>query len=58
MCSLHGWYRKGDTPNKEVLHLQSGKKYDISADILFDYRGANPVAEVRKCFQYCRDALA
>jgi sugar phosphate isomerase/epimerase len=49
---------EGDTPIKEVLHLLKGKKYDIPADIEFEYRGADAVAEVRKCFQYCKDALA
>ena len=49
---------EGDTPIKEVLHLLKAKKYDIPADIEFEYRGVDPVAEVRKCFQYCKDALA
>jgi sugar phosphate isomerase/epimerase len=49
---------EGDTPIKEVLHLLKGKKYDIPADIEFEYRGADPVVEVRKCFQYCKDALS
>ena len=49
---------EGDTPIKEVLHLLKSKKYDIPADIEFEYRGADPVAEVRKCFQYCKDALS
>jgi sugar phosphate isomerase/epimerase len=49
---------QGDTPIKEVLHLLKTKKYDIPADIEYEYRGADPVAEVRKCFQYCKEALA
>jgi sugar phosphate isomerase/epimerase len=49
---------EGDTPIKEVLQLLKAKKYDIPADIEFEYRGADPVVEVRKCFQYCKDALA
>jgi sugar phosphate isomerase/epimerase len=48
---------QGDTPIKEVLQLLKSKKYDIPADIEFEYRGEDPVAEVRKCFQYCKDAL-
>jgi hypothetical protein len=48
---------EGDTPIKQVLHLLKGKKYDIPADIEFEYRGADPVVEGRKCFRYCRDAL-
>jgi sugar phosphate isomerase/epimerase len=49
---------QGDTPIKEVLHLLKSKKYDIPADIEFEYQGADPVVEVRKCFQYCKDALS
>jgi sugar phosphate isomerase/epimerase len=49
---------EGDTPIKQVLQLLKSKKYDIPADIEFEYRGADAVAEVRKCFQYCKDALA
>jgi sugar phosphate isomerase/epimerase len=49
---------EGDTPIKQVLQLLKSKKYDIPADIEFEYRGADPVVEVRKCFQYCKDALA
>jgi sugar phosphate isomerase/epimerase len=49
---------EGDTPIKEVLHLLKSKKYDIPADIEFEYRGADPVVEVRKCFQYCKNALS
>ena len=49
---------QGDTPIKEVLQLLKAKKYDMPADIEFEYQGADPVVEVRKCFQYCKDALA
>jgi sugar phosphate isomerase/epimerase len=49
---------EGDTPIKPVLQLLKDKKYDIPADIEFEYQGADAVAEVRKCFQYCKDALA
>jgi sugar phosphate isomerase/epimerase len=49
---------EGDTPIKQVLQLLKVKKYDIPADIEYEYLGADPVVEVRKCFQYCKDALA
>jgi sugar phosphate isomerase/epimerase len=49
---------EGDTPIKQVLQLLKSKKYDIPADIEYEYRGADPVVEVRKCFQFCKDALA
>jgi sugar phosphate isomerase/epimerase len=49
---------EGDTPIKPVLQLLKQKKYDIPANIEFEYRGEDVVAEVRKCFQYIKEALA
>lgn len=49
---------EGDTPIKPVLQLLKQKKYNIPANIEFEYRGEDAVAEVRKCFQYIKDALA
>jgi sugar phosphate isomerase/epimerase len=49
---------EGDTPIKAVLQLLKQKKYNIPANIEYEYRGADAVAEVRKCFQFIKDALA
>lgn len=49
---------EGDTPIKAVLQLLKSKKYDIPANIEYEYRGTDAVAEVRKCFQFIKDALA
>ena len=50
---------EGDTPIKQVLQLLKAKKYPIPAFIEYEYRGVEgPVAEVKKCFQYCKEALA
>jgi sugar phosphate isomerase/epimerase len=49
---------EGDTPIKDVLRLLKTKKYDIPANIEYEYRGEDAVAEVRKCFQFMKDALA
>jgi sugar phosphate isomerase/epimerase len=49
---------QGDTPIKEVLTLLKSKKWDIPANIEFEYEGADAVAEVAKCYQFCKDALA
>lgn len=49
---------EGDTPIKAVLQLLKSKKYDIPANIEYEYRGENAVDEVRKCFQFIKDALA
>jgi sugar phosphate isomerase/epimerase len=48
---------QGDTPIKEVLQLLSREQWDIPANIEFEYPG-DPLVEVPKCFQFCRDALA
>jgi sugar phosphate isomerase/epimerase len=52
---------QGQTPIKEVLQLLKKQQWPIYADIELEYaipQGSNPVAEVAKCVQYCRDALA
>jgi sugar phosphate isomerase/epimerase len=50
---------EGETPIKEVLQLLKKEKYPIPADIEYEYRGASdPTTEVKKCFEYCRAALA
>ncbi len=49
---------KGDTPIKQVLQLLKQKKYDIPANIEYEYQGADAVVEVGKCFQYIKDSLA
>ena len=49
---------EGDTPIKPVLQLLRQKKYGIPANIEFEYRGEDAVAEVARCFQFCKDALA
>lgn len=49
---------QGDTPIKQVLQLLKQKKYDIPANIEYEYPGEDAVVEVRKCFQYIKDSLA
>jgi sugar phosphate isomerase/epimerase len=50
---------EGDTPIKPVLRLLRDKKWPIKAFIEYEYRGKDDaVAEVKRCFQYCKDALA
>jgi len=46
----------GDTPIKEVLQLLSKEQWDIPANIEFEYPG-DPLVEVPKCFQFCKNAL-
>lgn len=50
---------QGETPIKAVLQLLRDKKYPIPAFIEYEYKGNDDaVVEVKRCFQYCKDALA
>ena len=49
---------EGDTPIKQVLLLLKEKKYDLPALVEYEYRGtSDSVTEVKKCFEYCKEAL-
>ncbi len=51
---------QGDTNIRGVLQLLKTKKYPIPAMIEYEYNkpGLDTVAEVRKCFEYAKQALA
>lgn len=52
---------QGKTPIKEVLRLMQKEKWTFPADIELEYRvpqGSTSVAEVARCVQYCKEALA
>jgi len=52
---------QGETPLREVLQTMKKNKYTFSASIEYEYNtpeGSTVVAEVKKCVQYCKDALA
>ena len=50
---------EGDTPIKQVLLLLKEKRYPMRAYIEYEYQGKDDsVTEVKRCFQYCKDALA
>jgi len=50
---------EGDTPIKQVLQLLKKEKYPMRALIEYEYKGASDsVTEVKKCFEYCKQALA
>jgi sugar phosphate isomerase/epimerase len=51
-------FGEGDAPIKEVLQLLKKNRYNIPANIEYEYKGADTVAEVKKCFEYCKKALA
>ncbi len=52
---------QGDTPLKEVLRLVQKRKYKFPACIELEYpipEGSSPMAEIAKCLEFCRKALA
>lgn len=50
-------FGQGDTPIVECLRLMRDKKYKIPANIEYEYKGEDTIAEVRKCFEYCKKAV-
>ena len=50
---------QGDTPIKGVLQLLRDRKWPIKAFIEYEYKGKDDsITEVKRCFEYCRNALA
>ena len=52
---------QGETPIKEALQLMKAEKYKFPATIELEYHtpeGSTVMAEMAKCVQYCKDALA
>jgi sugar phosphate isomerase/epimerase len=52
---------QGKTPIREILQLMKKEKWTFPGDIELEYQippGSNSVAEVAKCLQYCKEALA
>jgi sugar phosphate isomerase/epimerase len=50
-------FGKGDTPIKETLQLLKRRKLAIPANIEYEYKGADTVAEVKACYEYCKKAV-
>jgi sugar phosphate isomerase/epimerase len=52
---------QGDTPLKEILQIMRKQNYRFPAGIELEYRipeGSSTMAEIRKCVQFCKEALA
>ena len=50
-------FGEGDTPIKPVLQMLKTKRWAIPANIEYEYKGGDTVAEVKKCFDYCKAVL-
>ena len=54
-------FGEGDTPIRAVLQLMKKEKYPFPGMIEMEYKipaGSNAVAEVKKCYAYCKEALS
>jgi sugar phosphate isomerase/epimerase len=54
-------FGQGETPIKEVLQLMRTQKWKFQAAIEFEYpipQGSTRMAEIAKCVEYCKNALA
>lgn len=52
---------QGDTPLALILHLMKREGWSFPADIELEYpvpENSNPVAEVKKCVEFCKNVLA
>ncbi|RFS18453.1 sugar phosphate isomerase/epimerase [Emticicia sp. C21] len=52
---------QGDTPIREALKLIKDNKYNFPATIELEYKvpeGSTPVAEVKKCLEFCKNSLS
>lgn len=50
-------FGEGDTPIKAVLTALQKGGWKIPANIEYEYKGADTVAEVKRCYEYCKKAL-
>ncbi|HEY2905121.1 MAG TPA: sugar phosphate isomerase/epimerase [Vicinamibacterales bacterium] len=50
-------FGEGDTPITDVLTLLRDRRWDIPANIEYEYKGGDAVDEVKRCLEYCKHAL-
>lgn len=52
-------FGQGDAPIRPVLQMLKTNKWPIRAHVEYEYKGSGPVVEeVRKCYEYVKQALA
>jgi sugar phosphate isomerase/epimerase len=52
---------QGETPLKEILQVMKKQKYRFPGSVEYEYNtpeGSDVLTEVKKCVQYCKEALA
>ena len=52
---------QGETPIREILQTMKESRYRFPASIEYEYdtpTGSNVLSEIKKCVQFCKDALA
>ena len=50
-------FGEGDTPIIPVLRRLRDRKWDIPAQLEYEYKGTDAMVEVARCLEYCRRAL-
>jgi len=51
-------FGEGTTPIKQVMQLLKKNKWPIPANIEYEYQGSDTMVEMKRCYQYLKDALA
>ena len=50
-------FGQGDTPIRDVLQVLKKTRWKIPANIEYAYKGGDTVEEVKKCYEFCKQAL-
>ena len=45
---------EGDTPIGPVLTMLRDQRWDIPANIEYEYQGGDTIEEMRRCFEFCK----